>query len=234
MGQGFSRVVLAGAVLAASGHSLEQHLEDARELPSYLQGLGKGRLCPAWPKSAAACPIKNVSTPVTAANIEFEPVCVLHFPQIGGELAEQQQRRCMPGEQMPYYQDSEGVFRCACCGAPLWKPHQQFDQEPASQWPWPSFHSPPLNGTDGLPNVCHRGEPTPGVVNRNATVDLGLGAKGEIGCTRCGAHLGDYFDTADMGFDHYCINGVCLIAPGASDGTVCQPTTPLVVDTISV
>merc|ERR1711879_730657 len=118
-GHGFSRVIVAGVVLAASANQLGQQSQDPRALPPSLQGFGKGRPCPAWPKSAAACPIRNVTAPVTAANIEFEPVCVLHFPQIGGELAEQQQRRCMPGEKMPYYQDSEGVFRCACCGAPL-------------------------------------------------------------------------------------------------------------------
>jgi hypothetical protein len=113
-------------------------------------------------------------------------------------------------------------------------PHQQFDQLPATQWPWPSFHSPPINGTDGLPNVCHRGEPTPGVANRNATVDLGLGATGEVGCARCGAHLGDFFNSADMGTDHYCINGVCLIPPAGKDGEVCQPTIPIAEETISV
>jgi peptide-methionine (R)-S-oxide reductase len=227
MVSGFSRVIGATAVLAVAALA-----HTPQEL---LRGLGKGRECPAWPESGASCPIKNVSTPATAANIEFEPVCVLHFPQVGGELAEQGGRRCMPeSKKAPYYQDSDGVFRCACCGAPLWMPHQQFDQAPAENWPWPSFHSPPLNGTDGLPNVCHRGEPTPGVVDRNATIDKGLGATGEIGCARCGAHLGDFFDSDDMGHDHYCINGACLIPPGGKDGEICQPTTPMLTDTISV
>merc|ERR1712083_1039262 len=67
---------------------------------------------------------------------------LIHFPQLGGELSEMQNRRCMPGSTGPYYQDAQGVFRCACCGAPLWMPHQQFDQEPAAQWPRASFHSP--------------------------------------------------------------------------------------------
>lgn len=188
-------------------------------------GLGKGRTCPAWPEKASNCPLKNITDKFG----EFEPVCVLHFPQIGGEFAEFQGRRCMPGEKAPYFKDSEGVFRCACCGAPLWKPSQQFDQVPASQWPWPSFHSPPLNDEDGLPSVCHRGEPTPGVVDRNATIDLGLGAKGEVGCARCGTHLGDYFDSDEMGHDHYCINGVCMTPPGGSPGTTCAPTNTAIV-----
>merc|ERR1712232_1029180 len=134
------------------------------------------------------------------------------------------QRRCMPGEKAPYFKDSQGVFRCACCGAPLWKPSQQFDQLPAQNWEWPSFHTPPLNGTDGLPSVCHRGPPAPGVVNRNSSVDLGLGAAGEIGCAGCGIHLGDYFDDEEDGHDHYCINGVCMDGPGGPLGSTCQPT----------
>jgi hypothetical protein len=101
----------------------------------------------------------------------------------------------------------------------------QFDQLPASNWPWPSFHSPPLNGTDGLPNVCHRG-PGYGISQRNATVDLGLHALGEVGCARCGAHLGDYFNSKDEGMDHYCIDGVCMEPPGGKSGSTCAPTTP--------
>jgi len=113
-------------------------------------GLGKGRACPAIPKRAKDCPLKINLT--TAATVEFEPVCVTRIA-----LAEQQLRRCMPGEHAPYFRDSQGVFRCSCCGAPLWKPDVQFDQQPASSWPWPSFHSPPINGTDGLPNVWNFG-----------------------------------------------------------------------------
>lgn len=225
MGNFVSRTVCVGAaVVISSGHSVDEPKSVPQQVdPPLVPGLGKGRLCPAYPTDAKSCPLKNVTDP----NMEFEPVCVIHFPQIGGELAEMQARRCMPGTKMPYYQDSSGAFRCACCGAPLWMPHQQFDEQPASSWPWPSFHSPPLNGTDGLPNVCHRGEPVPGVVDRNATIDLGLGSKGEIGCARCGIHLGDYFDTSDLGFDHYCINGVCMTPPGGSPGQTCQPTVPI-------
>merc|ERR1719487_2895311 len=62
-------------------------------------GLGKGRLCPAIPKSAKECPLKkNINDP------EFEPVCVTRETP-----AELQLRRCMPGEKAPYYKDSEGV-----------------------------------------------------------------------------------------------------------------------------
>jgi len=180
-----------------------------------------GRTCPPIPTKAAECPAK-------VNDVEFEVVCVQRTA-----LAELQQRRCMKGSKAPYYEDSEGVFRCACCGVPLWKPDVQFDQEPAANWPWPSFHSPPIMGEDGLPNVCHRG-PGYGVFQRNATVDLGLKAQGEVGCARCGAHLGDYFDDKDNGFDHYCINGVCMAPPGGKLGSVCTPTTDQSQTTINV
>jgi peptide methionine sulfoxide reductase MsrB len=177
--------------------------------------INQPRLCPAMPTKATQC-----SQLAPIRDEVFAPVCVTReIP------AEPQERRCMKGKAAPYYQDSQGVFRCACCGAPLWKPSEQFDQLPADQWPWPSFHSPPLNGSDGLPNVCHRG-PGFGITDRNATKDLGLGAEGEVGCARCGIHLGDYFNTKDEGMDHYCINGVCMTPPGGNPGEVCTPTTP--------
>jgi hypothetical protein len=71
--------------------------------------------------------------------------------------------------------------------------------------------------------VCHRGAGY-GITNRNATADLGLGVEGEVGCARCGAHLGDYFNSKDQGKDHYCINGVCMEPPGGKLGEVCTPT----------
>lgn len=209
-------------VAACSVYTAASSKDSTPPAKPWWHGQGKGRMCPAYPKTAADCPLKNISDVYQ----EFEPVCIVHFPQIGGQLAELQKRRCMPGEKAPYFKDSQGVFRCSCCGAPLFESSQQFDQHPADQWPWPSFHSPPLNNTNHLPSVCHRGEGTPGVVDRNATVDLGLGSPGEVGCASCGAHLGDYFDTPDLGMDHYCINGVCMSPPGGKPGEVCPRTVP--------
>jgi len=182
---------------------------------SEVEGPAK-RKCPAYPPK---CPLGNISDVFG----EFEPVCLVHFPQIGGALAEYQTRRCMKGEKAPYFKDSLGAFRCACCGAELFPPSQQFDQEPVENWGWPSFHSPPINGADGLSNVCHRGEGVPGVVNTNETDDLGVGVPGEVSCASCGIHLGDYFDDDTNGHDHYCIDGVCMIPPGGEEGTTCPP-----------
>ena len=103
-------------------------------------------------------------------------------------------------------------------------PSQQFDQMPAENWGWPNFHSPPINGDDGQPNVCHSDEGTPGEVRTGAVDDKGFGATGEVRCARCGIHLGDYFNDETNGKDHYCIDGVCLIPPGEADGETCDPS----------
>merc|ERR1719197_1738649 len=92
----------------------------------------------------------------------------------------------MNGSSAPYYVDAQGVYRCSCCGAPLFKPSQQFDQQPASNWGWPSFHSPPINGDDGLPNVCHVGSD---VTSSEEADDLGLHVEGEVRCSHCGHTL---------------------------------------------
>jgi len=178
------------------------------------------RMCPGYPKSQAACPIKNITDELG----EFEPVCVKHYPQIGGQLAEYQTRRCMKGDSAPYYQDAQGVFRCACCGAPLWMPHSQFDQQPAENWGWPSFHSKPIIEADGFSNVCHRGPANASNPSTSETPDLGLGVAGEVACAKCGIHLGDYFNDDEDGKDHYCINGACMIPPGQPDGSTCKPS----------
>merc|ERR1719272_2128436 len=140
-------------------------------------GIASGRVCKAYPASRAECSIKNITDQL---EVEFDPVCTKHYPQIGGALAEYQTRRCMSGDAAPYYQDALGAFRCACCGQPLWMPHAQFDQEPVSNWGWPSFHSPPITGDDGLPNVCHTGKDVYGEVRNGTVEDLGLGVEGEV------------------------------------------------------
>merc|ERR1712048_427193 len=98
-----------------------------------------------------------------------------------------------------------------------WLCTKQFDQQPAENWGWPSFHSNPLNGKDGKPSVCHVGK---NATSPDAYPDLGMNVEGEVRCRSCGAHLGDYFNSDDFGKDHYCINGACMIPPGQSDGNV--------------
>ena len=44
-------------------------------------------------------------------------------------------------------------------------------------------------------------------------------------CSKCGSHMGDYFPPGTVEpFEYYCIDGVCLLPPGAAEGEVCKPS----------
>ena len=92
----------------------------------------------------------------------------------------------------------DGAFRCACCGQPLFLAIGKF--MPAGDG-WPAF----------------RGNST---INNNVCTPHGT----EVVCSKCGSHLGDYFRAGTVTeFEYYCIDGVCMLPPGADEGHVCQP-----------
>ncbi len=91
----------------------------------------------------------------------------------------------------PYAKEkAEGMYRCVCCGAPLFSSETKYD----SGTGWPSFYAPAES------DAVSEHDDSSFFTRRT-----------EVRCAKCEAHLGHVFpDGPNPTGMRYCINGVAL------------------------
>ena len=99
----------------------------------------------------------------------------------------------MPGSGALLYNDKQGQYRCAACGAALFASDSKYTSEIAGLEGWPSFAAAQNDAVELVPDNS-----------------LGM-SRTEVVCKQCGSHLGHLFDDSSSPTNqHYCINSVAL------------------------
>lgn len=99
-----------------------------------------------------------------------------------------------PGTGKYLYNDDAGDYRCAACGAVLFRSDSKYESTIPGLVGWPSFADPVTNDAVVLSDDDSFG------MHRT-----------EVTCKNCGSHLGHLFpDDSSPNGQHYCINSVAL------------------------
>ncbi|HUU47687.1 MAG TPA: peptide-methionine (R)-S-oxide reductase MsrB [Nitrosopumilaceae archaeon] len=112
------------------------------------------------------------------------------------KLSPEQYNICFnKGTEPPFsgkYCDSKekGIFKCVCCGEPLFHSNTKFDSGSG----WPSFFDPVAKEK----------------IEYISDSSLGM-VRTEVNCNKCGSHLGHVFDDGPKPTNlRYCINSISL------------------------
>ena len=100
-----------------------------------------------------------------------------------------------PGTGALLHETADGVYRCANCGADLFKSDAKYESKTPGLVGWPSFAEAASNEALVL----------------KADPSLGM-PRTEVTCAHCGAHLGHLFTGVDdhPSGNHFCINSCAL------------------------